>query len=544
MELFFDSKKILPNDEITLETATYTPEVIIPEGTFDPYTIILRNLDNYYINWVYFNNKDFFPYEAPDTLGEYVIEVYSGDLTDISKLRKRYILNLKPIYSIRFQIIEYPKIPYAIVKSLGQGTYGKVYKILKDDKYYALKEFKRTNDSDSILEVDILSRCDHPNIISILEIIRTGTERCVIYFVMDLAEEGTLKTFMERMPNLNKLSLAKELMCGVSYLHKNGIIHRDLKPDNILMFQGHPKISDFGTSLNVIKPIQIVTAGITTIWWRAPELLLFSFRNRRDILTYDYGIDIWALGCIFYELVTGKRIIDGTDAEECLYQINRRIQHLTDNQINAIDLREKINPKLGYEIQGRIVDMLNMRGPVPNEKYFGQIPAFVDDNMWRSLILQMLEVDYTKRINAEQCLTLLNYPECSTPIIENPLTEIQNVEYLKIRSKLIELLISNLEENDLLKSLAPATYILGINIMDRYFNLVPLTSVKRPRKISKACVVIAASVLYSNIDIPAEFSQEMCDIMETLDYKLFQRVIGLDWSIERQQELLIKLRIK
>lgn len=114
------------------------------------------------------------------------------------------------------------------------------------------------------------------------------------------------------MPELFVKSLLYQLINGVAYLHANWVLHRDLKPANILVMRdGTVKIADLGLARLFQKPLLPLFSGdkvVVTIWYRAPELLLGSRH-------YTKAVDMWAVGCIFAELLTLRPLFKGEESK-------------------------------------------------------------------------------------------------------------------------------------------------------------------------------------------------------------------------------------
>lgn len=107
-------------------------------------------------------------------------------------------------------------------------------------------------------------------------------------------------------------SILFQLLNGLLYLHRNWVLHRDLKPANIMVTSGGSvKIGDLGLARLFYKPLHSLFSGdkvVVTIWYRAPELLLGSRH-------YTPSIDMWAVGCIFAELLSLRPIFKGEEAK-------------------------------------------------------------------------------------------------------------------------------------------------------------------------------------------------------------------------------------
>lgn len=194
---------------------------------------------------------------------------------------------------------------YETLNELGRGYYGIVYLVKKDDKKYALKKFTDGLSNDSLNELDILSRIEHPNIVKLHEIIFLENS-CIPCLILELAERD-LGSYLKdhNLDVVVKYKMMYQLASALEFLHKNYIIHSDLKPGNILVKNNNVMIADFGESKIYYKNHKIIERKayeeITTSWWRAPELF-----TKEKINYYDYKIDIWSLALIFIEILSGR----------------------------------------------------------------------------------------------------------------------------------------------------------------------------------------------------------------------------------------------
>ena len=165
-------------------------------------------------------------------------------------------------------------------------------------------------------EMALCSELSHPNLIHLVEIILE--DKC-IFMVFEYAEHDLLQIIQHHsqptrhpIPASAIKSILFQLLNGLLYLHTNWVLHRDLKPANIMVTsKGEVRIGDLGLARLFYKPLHSLFSGdkvVVTIWYRAPELLLGSRH-------YTPAVDLWAVGCIFAELLSLRPIFKGEEAK-------------------------------------------------------------------------------------------------------------------------------------------------------------------------------------------------------------------------------------
>jgi Tol biopolymer transport system component/tRNA A-37 threonylcarbamoyl transferase component Bud32 len=232
---------------------------------------------------------------------------------------------------------------YEIVAHIGEGGMGAVYRArdTKLNREVALKVLPDAfaSDADRLArftrEAQTLASLNHPNIAHIHGLEESGGVRAL---VMELVEGDDLSQRIARgaIPVDEALPIAKQIAEGLEAAHQQGIIHRDLKPANIkLRPDGAVKILDFGLakalapeqgpasathqslSPTITSPAMLTAAGIVlgTAAYMAPEQAKGREADKRS--------DIWAFGCVLYEMLTGRRPFDGEDMTDVLGAVVR-----------------------------------------------------------------------------------------------------------------------------------------------------------------------------------------------------------------------------
>jgi len=208
---------------------------------------------------------------------------------------------------------------YKIIRKLGQGGSGVVY--LARDAYIqrqvALKISQGISSQSRkklFLEAQSAGRLSHPNILAIYD---TGLYKEFCYIIMEYVEGETLKRACrpENLPPLDQcIEIIFKVASALHYAHQRGVIHRDIKPSNIMLDKhGTPKLTDFGIA-RISK--QDPEKGI----WGTPSYM--SPEQLKEETT-THQSDIFSLGCVMYELLTGRRAFSGENDFAIIYKITR-----------------------------------------------------------------------------------------------------------------------------------------------------------------------------------------------------------------------------
>jgi serine/threonine-protein kinase len=213
---------------------------------------------------------------------------------------------------------------YKILEKLGGGGMGVVYKArdLKLDRFVALKFLPHHLIADDeekkrfIHEAKSASALDHPNICTIYEIDETEDEQ--MFIAMAYYEGETLKKKIDRgpLPLDEAINLAIQVAQGLQCTHEAGITHRDIKPANVMITnKGQAKIMDFGLAKLAGQKTRLTKTGMTvgTLAYMSPEQL--------QGIDADHRSDIWALGVVLYEILTGKLPFKGEYEAAMVYSI-------------------------------------------------------------------------------------------------------------------------------------------------------------------------------------------------------------------------------
>ena len=211
---------------------------------------------------------------------------------------------------------------YQVLETVGRGGMGVVYKAqdLKLDRIVAVKVLPKSAVASPELvarfqrEADVLSRLNHPNICEVFEV--GFTEEGDLFIAMTFIEGVPLSVrIKQRTFELgDALKICKDIALALEAIHKEGIIHRDIKPDNILITHQHEvKIIDFSIARMAGSELTKTGAALGTAPYMAPE----QVQGKK----VGHYADLWSLGVVCYEMLTGQRPFDGDYWMTIMYSI-------------------------------------------------------------------------------------------------------------------------------------------------------------------------------------------------------------------------------
>jgi CHASE2 domain-containing sensor protein/tRNA A-37 threonylcarbamoyl transferase component Bud32 len=227
---------------------------------------------------------------------------------------------------------------YEILEELGQGAMGIVYKA-RDPKINRLLAIKTIRFSDEfetekirevkerfMREAEIAGKLAHPAIVAVYDV---GEDYELTYMAMEYLEGESLLKFSRKgslLPLRRALYVVAETALALDYAHKQGVIHRDVKPANIMLLKdGQIKVTDFGIAKAVSSSQTKSGIVLGTPNYMSPEQI-----NGHEI---DGRSDIFSLGVVFFELMTGQLPFHGKNLTNLFYQITQ-VKHTSPRQIN------------------------------------------------------------------------------------------------------------------------------------------------------------------------------------------------------------------
>lgn len=388
-----------------------------------------------------------------------------------------------------------PSPSYSKVKVLGRGTYGKVYKATSPTgEQVAIKRLycatsKRYDGILYLRELEFTMALEHPYLIACKGVVfdepftmtpKKRHKNDKVYFLLELAR-CNCDHLIYKAPTTPVSHFKRgmyQLVSAVYYLHQHGVIHRDIKPNNILCCYKNGlitmKICDFGTAKRY-NASEANSTYVSHMQYKAPELLLENDN-------YGKEIDIWALACVFFEMIAKANIfpkaatkigqleeicaVVGTPTKDTIAYLSRKITPTALPRHKPADLGKHmaLTPKQRAEFDRKVVDHIKSPGTFAQ---FTQMltSMLVIDPRYRATAEELLDVDFFSNIDIDKQEEIVK---------EDPILSIDEVatkeSQVTVRSppyfsavslrKQVYTILRRLEKH-------PRTMFLALDIMDR-----------------------------------------------------------------------------
>ncbi|XP_954104.1 protein kinase, putative [Theileria annulata] len=297
---------------------------------------------------------------------------------------------------------------YKIIQKIGKGAYGIVWKAVKRDtnEVVALKKifdaFRNSTDAQrtyrEIMFLQKLKKC--PNIVKLRDVYPADNNRDV-YLVFEYVETDLHAVIRSNiLEEVHKRYILYQLLKAIHFIHTGDLLHRDLKPSNVLLNNKcNIKLADFGLARSVAPNNNsldkclskdnhtgtgiVMTDYVATRWYRAPEILVGSTK-------YTKGVDMWAIGCIFAEMLIGKPMFPGSST------INQLAKVITFTGMPS----EEDMESLSSPFTKVMISSLNTIRRKNIKEYFPNTSEECLD-----LLSKLLQFNPTKRINTVEALS-------------------------------------------------------------------------------------------------------------------------------------------
>lgn len=281
---------------------------------------------------------------------------------------------------------------------LGSGAYGKVFAYAKA----ALKLIPIGKSGDTNLQ----------SFIRELDVLRHSNSYIVEFFKCDW-RYGSVELHMERMDtdilkylknqafeNKDIYAIMEDISHGLHFLHSHCIAHRDIKPSNILLKRTNKglraKLCDFGLSRKFSNELHRGSDYMVTRWYRAPEVINLSE-------SYGFGIDMWAFGCVVYEMALRRPLFmieHASKLEKDLERLSVRINRIKDKRIkNVVTNLVKKDPKHRWSSKQAVAEICQVPSPVYSKAYYvGSTISNLIAKDWFDSILEEHGEDHRRAI--------------------------------------------------------------------------------------------------------------------------------------------------
>jgi hypothetical protein len=237
---------------------------------------------------------------------------------------------------------------YRIERELGAGGMATVYlaQDVKPDRKVAVKVLRPElaavlGAERFVVEIKTTAALQHPHILPLFD---SGSADGFLYYVMPYVEGETLRTKLDRETQLGideAVRITRDVADALDYAHRHGVIHRDIKPENILLHDGRPMVADFGIALALSAAAggRMTETGLSlgTPHYMSPE----QATAEKELTARS---DIYSLGCVLYEMLTGNPPHTGASAQQIIMKI------VTEEAAPVTRLRKSVPPNVAAAV--------------------------------------------------------------------------------------------------------------------------------------------------------------------------------------------------
>lgn len=428
------------------------------------------------------------------------------------------------------------------LEQMSSGSYGKIYlsnlgyvfkqmnKINRYQEYYNILE-------NVLTEIAIMSKLDHPNIIKYLDVFEDKHD---ILIVMN-RYDGDLQQLLNQKIKLELdlwTNISGQIIQGLHYLHQNDILHGDLKPNNIFYkYDGTYQIviGDFGLARNRVSYKFVKNPNFYNLSFRPPEIEL-NFEHK-------LSADIWALGCICYQLYTGHLLIDFTAKDFISIDQTKIFQmagFVPDDRHQKFELLahyyliNKIYQYFGLPDQtSPIYQRFRDRIYLENVGYGANL---VDVKHVNDFLLQMLNPTPEKRLTTFELIT--NKNETKNQLIQTYQFDYGGIVPIKTEQQLLGFIKLALQLKKQF-NISDYAYHLAIEIYKYYFS----TKNKPGKEKFQLAAAIQTAVSFNNENIKSSELLKLCQISDQklLKYCLnLSRMINWNFDIKTSYHIIIE----
>ena len=304
----------------------------------------------------------------------------------VDKVEETRLEALETVAAASSQLVEEEDVTtvgrYQIEGELGHGAMGVVYKAvdptigrsvaiktIRLDQSLAAEQLTDLRER-SLREAQVAGRLSHPNIVTIYDVVEKGGN---LFIAMEYIEGQELSNFCKTETLLKPrqaTTVIGHICNGLDYAHNEAVVHRDIKPSNIMLLQdGRPKIMDFGITRMISSDATQTAAMMGTPSYMSPEQI--------DLEKVDGRSDLFSVGAMFYELLSGQRPFTGPNITSILKKIG------TEDPTPLPEVNPEIHPKLAA-----VVSRLLAKDPNDRFQSGGEVVAVLkgllgDPSIWK-----------------------------------------------------------------------------------------------------------------------------------------------------------------